>query len=243
MSIKKFFISLFIFISISVQAENKPERELAKNIQARILEDGFSIQITWTPPEEEGEIIIARSKERLDTPEKLYYADSLGRYPNKGDNKLSSFKDMNLKPGVYHYAVVMVSRVKKRDIILIPNQNYTYDPIDIGQPTQIIKIGKNEILPYAHDNSRSISDIEVKTYKDYNQIRWAHPIDAEKTKPTYHLYRSEEPLSSIPLIKQARKIVELKYPDNFYVDNKFEAGKIYYYGVSVSIQGEEFLPL
>lgn len=237
-------ISIYLlFITTTIYPNSYNEKEIAKNIKARILEDGFSVEITWTPPEEEGEIIVARSKERIDTPEKLYYADSLGRFPNKGNNKLSSLRDINLKPGVYYYAVAMVSRIKKRDVILIPNQNYTYDPVDIGQPVQIIKLGRNEVLPYAHDNTRSISDIEVKVYKDYNQIRWVHPLNAENTKPTYNLYRSEEPLSSIQLMKQANKIVELKYPDNFYVDKNVEPGKIYYYGVSVSIQGEEFIPL
>ncbi len=244
-SLKRTFSLLFFLLLFgSVYSENlTTDNELAKNIRARILEDGFSIEITWTPPEAEGEIIVGRSKERIDTPEKLYYADSLGRFPNRGENKLSSLKDMNLKPGVYYYAVAMVSRIKKRDVILVPNQNYTYDPIDIGQPVQIIKLGKNEILPYAHDNTKSVSDIEVKTYKDYNQVRWVHPLNAENTKPTYYLYRSEEPLSSIPLMKQAKKIVEVKYPDNFYVDKDIEQGKIYYYGVSVFIQGEEFIPL
>ncbi len=238
-----FYLVLLSASFIFAQTPSKEKKDLVKNLRARLLEDGFSIELTWTPPEEDGEIIIGRSKERIDTPEKLYYADSLGRYPNKKGEALRSFKDINLKPGNYYYAIAMVSRIKKRDVELVAGENYTVEPIYIGLPVEVPKPIVSPNLPYAHDNQHSVSEITIKPYSDYNQIRWTPPVNAENSKPVYHVYRSEEPLSSLPLMQKAEKIIELLHPETFYVDRKIVHGKNYYYGVSVSINGQEYIPL
>jgi len=248
MSTRNLHFILFYLLLLSAsfsfaQTPSKEKKDLVKNLRARLLEDGFSIELTWTPPEEEGEIIIGRSKERIDTPEKLYYADSLGRYPNKKTEALRSFKDINLKPGNYYYAIAMVSRIKKRDVELVPGENYTINPIYISLPVEVPKEVVAPNLPYAHDSQHSVSDITIKPYSDYNQIRWTPPFNAENSKPVYHLYRSEEPLSSLYLMQKAEKIIELLHPETFYVDRKILPGKNYYYGVSVSINGQEYIPL
>jgi len=248
MSTRNLHFILFYLLLLSAsfsfaQTPSEEKKDLVKNLRARLLEDGFSIELTWTPPEEEGEIIIGRSKERIDTPEKLYYADSLGRYPNKKTEALRSFKDINLKPGNYYYAIAMVSRIKKRDVELVPGENYTINPIYISLPVEVPKEVVAPNLPYAHDSQHSVSDITIKPYSDYNQIRWTPPFNAENSKPVYHLYRSEEPLSSLYLMQKAEKIIELLHPETFYVDRKILPGKNYYYGVSVSINGQEYIPL
>ncbi len=53
---------------------------IIKVLRSSLLPDKKSIRLDWEPPGGEGEIIIARSNSIIDTPEKLYIADSLGRF-------------------------------------------------------------------------------------------------------------------------------------------------------------------
>ncbi len=126
---KSFFLLIPIFLfPISVilgdsKATSKLSPDSVQDIKAKKLQDGYSVELTWAPPQEDGEIIIARSTEIIDTPEKLYYADSLGRFPSTAKVQLKEFKDINLRPGKYYYAIVTVKRVKQKKVELWKEEN------------------------------------------------------------------------------------------------------------------------
>ena len=60
--------------------------------------------------------------------EKLGVSDSLGKHKSDKVNIFNNFKDANLRPGEYFYAIVLVSQVKKKRVKLFPGVNYTVTP-------------------------------------------------------------------------------------------------------------------
>jgi hypothetical protein len=220
---------------------------IPKAIHGNILSDRKSAIISWDPPKEEGEVIIARSNTVIDTPEKLYIADSLGRYKSGGSGGIKNYYDYNLKPGTFFYAIAMVSDVRKREVKLFANQNYSTVPVtieDIDAPTAI---GVNPLFPSddprAHTPS-SVSDLKLTIEKRNIRLDWHAPKGAVSGKTIYTIYRSATPLTSLPLMQKAIKLTEVGHPTQSFLDQGLEKSQTLYYGVSVKEgTGEESLPL
>jgi hypothetical protein len=247
---KSFFLLIPIFLfSISViwgdsQTTSKLPTDSVQNLKAKKLQDGYSVELTWTPPQEEGEIIIARSNEILNTPEKLYYADSLGRFPSSPKSQLKEFKDINLKPGKYYYAIVTVKRVKQKKVELWEDVNYTSIPVEIGvEENTSPTVASQPTAPIEIKSDYSVSGLYVKHFKDYNQIFWTPPQNYHSSKAVLNVYRSEEPMATQAQLLKSQKIIELSGFEVMYIDKDLDTSKPYYYGVSVSIDGKEYLPL
>lgn len=227
-------VSMFGFGLFSEQKEVIPP-DNATNLTAKVLPEKNSIEITWTPPMEEGELILARSRSVIDTPEKLYVADSLGIFSYQNEIRVREFKDINLRPGQYYYAIALVNSVRRRQVSLIANQNYTTSPITIFENEKPLKGEVNE-SHYVRSIDAQKSDTGVK-------ILWEPPENANKTRPIYSLYRSTSPLNTVAALRNAKKLIELDHPDTTYTDRSRGGVPGVYYGVSVTINGEEHIPL
>ncbi|MDX1960916.1 MAG: hypothetical protein SFU98_20255 [Leptospiraceae bacterium] len=239
-----FFSTILIFSSVTLFSDNTktyPD-DIAMDLKAVLIEEFRVVQLDWTPPTKDGDIIIARSTSIIDTPEKLYYADSLGRFPNTASSKLSTFQDRNLKPGSYYYAITTVTRVKKKDVLLVPNINYTTVAIQVGAKKE--EIAKEEPKEKELvDSSKSVQNISITPFESYVRVSWDPPENADKTNPVYHIYRSLTPLDNRTNLNESDKLIEIYHPETNYIDKHVDSGVHYYYGVSVDIKGEEFLPL
>jgi hypothetical protein len=226
---------LFLSISSLPIYGEKLNPDTPDKIKSKIAEEKNSVDISWTPPADEGEIIIARSKSVIDTADKLYVADSLGIVSYKNDVRVTSFKDINLRPGQYYYAIAMVNSVRRRQVQMIANSNYTTSPVTIFE--------NEDPASTTVDTSRFVKSIDVQKVETGLRITWELPENSEKVKPIYSVYRSNSPLSTIQAMRNAKKIIELDHPDSSYTDRTKDAVPGVYYGVSVTIKDEEFIPL
>ncbi|MCC5814874.1 MAG: tetratricopeptide repeat protein [Leptospira sp.] len=222
---------------------DKPEKsETAQGIRASILPDNRSVYLLWEPSDKEAEVIIARSSSRIDTPEKLYVADSLGRFSAKSKTAISNYYDYNLSPGTYYYAVVPVQDVRNRRVKLIPNQNYTIEPIIIEKSTG--QRGDSKVVMENSGQSKSVGAIVLKAENNNIRVNWVPPWNAVPGKTIYSIYKSTSPLATMEEMKKADKLAELPHPINSYVDQNIEKSQTLFYGVSVKDENtEEVLPL
>jgi hypothetical protein len=232
-------ISLFslLFLSISnhpIYGE-KLNPDTPDKIKAKISEEKNSVYLSWAPPSDEGEVIIARSKSVIDTADKLFVADSLGIVSYKDDIRVTSFKDINLRPGQYYYAVALVNSVRRRQVQMIANSNFTSSPVTIFE--------NEEPDNTTVDTSRFVKSIDIQKVDTGLRITWEFPENSDKVKPIYSVYRSNSPLKSVQAMRNAKKIIELDHPDSSYTDRTKDAVEGVYYGVSVTIKDEEFIPL
>ncbi|TGK20940.1 hypothetical protein EHO61_03530 [Leptospira fluminis] len=216
---------------------------VAGSINVEILKDGKSVRIIWEPPRETGEIIVARSPSVIDVPEKCYIADSLGKFPSGIANGVNQIYDYNLRPGTYYYAVILSHHVRKKDLKLVANRNFTTIPIVIEQT-------KDNTNPPTEDDKRKnladdarVTDISVKREGKYLRVSW-EPIRAGISGETiYTVYRSAEPLSSLSLMRKAEKLAEVSHPENTFLDQDLHKSQTLYYGVSVKQGLKEVIPL
>jgi hypothetical protein len=215
-----------------------------RGIRVSMLPDKKSTYVNWIPNEEGGEVIIARSNSVIDTPEKLYIADSLGRFPSGAKNSVTNYYDYNLKPGSYFYAVIPVDHVRKRKVKLLSNQNYTTDPIIIQEYTDnpaepmVVAAGK----PIA--KNESIGTVVVKAEGTNIRVSWVSPWNAVPSQTVYSIYRSSSPMETIEEMRKADKLAELPHPINTYLDKDIEKSQTLYYGVSVKSENlPETIPL
>ncbi|TGL75561.1 tetratricopeptide repeat protein [Leptospira jelokensis] len=223
---------------------------IAKAIHASILPDKKSIRIDWDPPKQDGEIIVARSNVMIDSPDKLYIADSLGRYKASGPNATRVYFDYNLKPGTYYYAIVMVTDVRRREVKMFANQNYTIIPVTIAEENGTPVVGQNPDFPaFPEDTSiqsmvGGVSGITANIEKRFIRLNWTPPAGATAGRTIYTVYRSNSPLTSLPLMQKAEKLSELTHPTVTFLDQDLSKSQTLYYGVSVKqLGGEETLPL
>ncbi len=221
----------------------------ARVLRANQLSDKKSILLAWEPPKEEGEVIIARSNSIIDSPDKLYVADSLGRYKSGGNSGTRTYYDYNLKPGTYYYAVVLVSDVRKREVRLFPNQNYTVVPVTIDEGGAVVS--DNPAFPAFPEETKVssgkigfISDLKATLERKNVRLDWNPPSGAVSGRTVYTVYRSASPLTSLPLMQKAQKLAELSHPTMTFLDQGLDKSQTLYYGVSVKdLDGEESLPL
>ncbi|TGL63255.1 tetratricopeptide repeat protein [Leptospira sarikeiensis] len=234
---------------------------VANSINVEVLKDGKSVRISWEPPRETGEIIVARSSSIIDNPEKCYISDSLGKFPSGVGNSVNQIYDYNLKPGTYYYAVILAHHVRKKDVKLAANRNYTTIPIVIenNPPPQTNNnyppanttnnfppANTNQPPPeeqkYLSDNAR-VTDISVKREGQYLRISWEPYPKGIQGETIYTIYKSAEPMSSMSLMRKAEKLAEVSHPENSFLDQDLTKSQTLYYGVSVKQGLKEVLPL
>lgn len=245
-------VLLFSFVPVSGDSGFEESRypSIAKAIHVSLLPDKKSVRLDWDPPKLEGEIIVARSTVMIDSPDKLYIADSLGRYKTSATSPTRVYFDYNLKPGTYYYAIVMVTDVRRREVKLFANQNYTVTPIQIAEENGTPVVGQNPEFPAfpadvgIQSMVGGVSGITANIEKKYIRLDWTPPNGAIAGRTLYTVYRSNSPLTSLPLMQKAEKLAELTHPVNTFLDQDLDKSQTLYYGVSVKqLGGEETLPL
>jgi hypothetical protein len=220
------------------------EKKEINNIRASLLPDKKSVYLLWEPSLDEGDVIIARSKSIIDTPEKLYVADSLGRFPVKGKNTTSNFYDYNLKQGSYYYAIVTVDSVKKRNVKLVSNQNFTTKPIIVEEFTAVESASPLVVPSEKFNKTKSIGNIQITAEGTHIRISWVPPWNAVANQSVYSIYRSNYPMDTMEDMKKADKLTEIAHPINTYLDMDIEKSQTLYYGVSIKEEDQpEILPL
>lgn len=230
---------------------------VAGAIHVEVLKDGRSVRISWEPPRETGEIIVARNSSIIDSPEKCYISDSLGKYPSGIANGVNQIFDYNLKPGTYYYAVILAHHVRKKDIRLVANRNFTTIPVVIentppssnpstnyppSQNTNQQPIPEDDRRKYLSDDAR-VTDISVKREGKYLRVSWEPYSRGIPGETIYTVYRSAEPLSSLTLMRKAEKLAEVSHPEYTFLDQDLNKSQTLYYGVSVKQGLKEVLPL
>lgn len=255
MRAKYIIIAIFIFVGLfslprvelwEISAQglfDKTETNASLGIRASLLPDQKSVYLLWEPSDRDKEVIIARSSSIIDTPEKLYVADSLGRFSAKSKTSVTNYYDYNLKPGTYYYAVVPVDDVKSRSVKLKGNQNYTTQAIIVKKGST--NTSQDNVVPSSDSNqSQTVGAIILKAEKNNIRVNWVPPWNAVPGKTIYSIYRSTKPLSTMEEMKEADKLSELPHPINTYLDQNLEKSQTLYYGVSVKDEKrEEILPL
>lgn len=254
-------ISMIVAIGPSLYAQQDLRADgdaysVAGAIHVEVLKDGKSVRISWEPPRETGEIIIARSSTIIDSPEKCYISDSLGKFPSGVANGVTQIFDYNLKPGTYYYAAVLAHHVRKKDIKLVANRNFTTIPIVIenAPPPSNYPQNTNNYSPqnnnqqqppegkYLSDDAR-VTDISVKREGKYVRVSWEAYSRGIPGETIYTVYRSNEPLSSLTLMRKAEKLAEVSHPEYTFLDQDLHKSQTLYYGVSVKQGLKEVLPL
>ncbi|BDA79510.1 hypothetical protein LPTSP3_g24400 [Leptospira kobayashii] len=240
------FLSFFPLATQTIFEEGRYPSS-ARVLRANVLSDRKSTFLAWEPPKEEGEVIVARANTVIDTPDKLYVADSLGRYKTGGASSIKTFYDYNLKPGTYYYAVVLVGDIRKREVKLFPNQNYTVIPVTIEDPDGTVT---NPGFPSFPDDQgigrlpSHVSNIHAALEKKNVRIDWQAPPGVVSGRTIYTIYRSLSPMTSLPLMQKAQKLAEVSHPTVSFLDQGLEKSQTVYYGVSIKEpNGEEGLPL
>ena len=114
-----------------------PQSSIVNDLKVVLDKEKSGALISWKPPSETKRVVIARSTSVIDTVEKALNADSLGKYYTgsleSNDIVVNSFRDLNLTPGQYYYAVLNVDEVYRRKVTLVPGKNYTTKPITISE--------------------------------------------------------------------------------------------------------------
>lgn len=132
------------------------------------------------------------------------------------DYNVNQIVDVPPRTGKYYYLVTVVLEDKEWNMVL-PDQNYTFQPVDFYQPAGIVRNIKAKFMPQ----------------KSENWIQWDHPDSGEKVK-SYTIYRSMEPILKNNLEK-AEKVGEIPADKNFYYDKVKNQGNYYYAVLSHSI--------
>ena len=244
---KIMFVVLILFLATSsfsqdTQPNKKVYKDVVSDLKVSLTTDLISIELNWTPPADEGEVIIARSNEVIDTAEKLGVSDSLGRHNSDKVNIFNYFKDQNLRPGEYFYAIVLVSQIKKKRVKLIPGVNYSIAPVIVPDKANKPIPATTEIAPEAHTTD-FVDNLKIRNIDNTVRLNWTPPLNADKNSPKYIIYRSFEPMQNIGLMEKATKIGEVSHPINTFLDIQLDTSQTIYYGVSVSIEDKEKLPL
>ncbi|MCB1193456.1 MAG: hypothetical protein H7A23_12380 [Leptospiraceae bacterium] len=204
-------------------------------INGKILTNGNSIKLNWKQPEKRSGFIIVRSNEKIDTQSKFYAASLVKRVRYNARHNFRTFLDKRLPKGEYYYAIVAIDAIKKKNIKLIPNLNYTTKPLEILQDSYRISEHNSSNFP-----TLFVTNLQVKKEKHFIKISW-QPI--KKPNITYHIYRSEIPLSKASAFQNATKLISLHKGETSYLDNMEKLAPIVYYGVSVEFDGIEQIPL
>lgn len=239
----KLFFYLIFILSLRTESSTTEvtDKDIVKNLHATLTSDKTSIELNWKEPDEDGDIIIARSNELIDSFEKLAVSDSLGKYKSEKKSPFNSFRDTNLKSGTYFYAIVQVSQVKKKKTKLFPNQNFTTVGVIVPPRTEIVE--KPEIIIETKHLVSEISNLRLRQQDNTIRLTWTPPLEAEYTEPLYTVYRSLNPLNKQGMFDKAEKLAELSHPETTYLDVDLKKSETFYYAVTVSLKEKEYFDL
>ena len=205
-----------------VTEKKKVDKDVVSDLTATLSADSISIELKWTPPSDEGDVIIARSNQVIDTMEKLGVSDSLGKYKSDKVNFFNHFNDTNLRPGEYYYAIVLVSQIKKKRVKLFPGVNYTITPAVVPVQIHTPKVVP-QIAEVKHE-ADSISNLKIRTVENSVRLSWTPPIGAEDSIK-YTIYRSPDPMSNVGLMEKATKIGEVIHPETTFLDTGLDSSR------------------
>lgn len=228
------FLSIIDFFNLRSQTIEKNEI-LIKNIKTKILEDR-SILLEWTPviTGEETEIIIGKSNSPIDTIDKFYMADSLGKYRYKRENPLTIFKDQNKEESLAYYAIAVVNSLKKKEIILIADQNYT------TKPSNSSEVPKTEsIIPVTPKTASHITGLIYEVVGEDILLKWKAAEYAKETETIYNVYSSIEPIlyDDLTEAENIKKLNSITHPNTSYlIKGGGKRDQTVYYGVTVQIK-------
>ncbi len=239
---KLIFHFLFILPLLAETSSTEiPDKDIIKNLKATLSSDKTSIELNWKEPDEDGDIIIARSSDIIDSFEKLGISDSLGKYKSEKKSPFNSYKDINLKAGTYYYSIVQVAQIKKKRSKLYANQNFT--TIGVVVPARTNLVEKAEVIIETKHLVSEISNLRLRQQDNSIRLTWTPPLEAEYTEPLYTVYRSLNPLNKQGMFDKAEKLVELSHPETTYLDLDLKKSETFYYGVTVSLKSKEYFDL
>lgn len=237
----------YFFILIPIFSESKQtiteiiDKDIITNLTAVLSADKTSIELNWKESSIDGDIIIARYNEPIDSFDKLGISDSLGKYNSTQKSPFNSFKDINLKPGTYYYSVVFVSQVKKKTVKLFLDQNFTKIGVTVPPRENIIE--KAEVIIETKHLVSEISNLRLRQQDNSVRLTWTPPLEAEYTEPLYILYRSVDPLNKEGMFDKAEKLAEILHPETTYLDTNLKKSETFYYAVTVQLKGKEYFDL
>ncbi len=201
--------------------EKKANTDIVRRLQVKVtgkLND--AVLLTWLPPERNDYLIVARSREPINTVEKFLNAESIGIIAGN----TTTHTDMDLDEGSYFYAVVSKSDVKAKNIFFKPGENFTEEAIRIESTG---KSTKNEII---------VTHIYAKVQEDGSiKLTWKG-VDVPGVN--YIVYRSSNPISSKEALDTAERIKVVDNGAEFYYDSSMPGTGIYYYAVTLRLPGE-----
>ena len=173
------------------------------DIQAKLLNDG-TVKVTWDKSGVKAqEFLVYRYDEPLKTAEMLALSKSVGTV----DGRYDEFIDKNPPSGRLYYAILIKMSDGSIDTTLNESDNYTVQPVVMGEPIDITGINATEI-------SKGI------------RIRWDYKGSAGSRY--YKLYRSEEIPSPSKDIKNAYLVDIVNINSRSYVDSGVSPGSYYY---------------
>lgn len=192
--------------------------QIAYNIKAIIDPDKKnSVKITWdVNSDSKHEFIIGRHGEKMDTPAKALKSSSLDSIPSAAKGVVF---DYNLKPGSYYYVVLSKDAIRKREIELYPDVNFTVIPVIIEDEKKTIA---GPMIAEAGGMGTVI-------------IRWDR---GDKSGVTYGVYRGREVINSRDRLMAAKKIGEA-HDIGQLIDRGITSAGIYYYAITTRRQDSE----
>jgi hypothetical protein len=129
------------------------------------------------------------------------------------DYNVSRTRDIPPSTGTYYYYVSVIIDDDENTSVL-PDQNYTLQPIKFFRPSGMVRDLKGKFL---------LQNTQIL-------LQWEKPKEGEELK-SYFLYRSNEIIQNI---SKAEKIAELKAGNTMYFDKIPQQGNYYYAVTTVS---------
>jgi hypothetical protein len=233
---------LFLFLSTGLNAqfmtidrEKEPEKKeepappkksgeesrLARGIRAQRVE-GLSnaVMITWErDPGFRDDFIVAASDNVINSMERALKARTVRIVPHAEKNVVL---DLNLKPGMYFYAVIDSGSLKMQAVELMEDVNFTSKPV-------IIAAGQEEVGTIA------VTGIQARVIGDSISIVQWEKIDGKGN--IYNVYRSLGVIDSPERLRRAERIASVT-DQSQYVDQGLAAGT-YYYAVTFRLPERE----
>ncbi|MDH5718212.1 MAG: hypothetical protein OEZ22_11335 [Spirochaetia bacterium] len=196
---------------------------VVKGIKADVLDPKErNVRISWHPPAEKGEYIIARSTVPISTLDLMLMAESVAVV--SADQ--SFYLDKNLRPGKFFYAIASKSQISQRKLFLYADENFTNHPVYIS----------------GESSSSSALSAEQKKAPPQVSLIYAQLIEPEAVRiswkgvnypaVTYIVYRDIQPITDARRVDSAIRIAVITDGSEFFVDRTLMQNGTYYYGVT-----------
>lgn len=202
------------------------ELTICRSINVELLRDpdNTKVKISWIPPNNKDDLILARSFQPISTNEQFLQAGTAAVLPSG----TSFYIEEKLPPGKYYYAVATRLQIKRGEVKLYANENYTVFPLNflpkeensVGNPPPRVSGLQAQLL----DNKRV-------------WLRWKNIANEDVI---YVVYRSSKPLASARAVASSEIISLIANNKDFFIDNTLsESGNYYYAVTSRNRSGEE----